>query len=209
MQLVILFNLVCWWLTWVKANSQAMQNKTILAAAKIQIECIRKYWNGEGVDVCIMYTLLLKKTSSRKHWYQSHSHTHSNNRDMGCGVPMGWTPSGVSDQNPRTNGPAKRLRVCGRFVGEVHGMDSVGSAWSEPANERACEAVACLWPVCGRGPRDGLRVGDQTPRSGGASTFSGIHLAFFVDQLSFNLTSFRPYTCLHHVWENLQNSSKA
>jgi hypothetical protein len=33
-----------------------------------------------------MYTLCLKKKSSRKHWYQSHSHTHSNNRDMGCGV---------------------------------------------------------------------------------------------------------------------------
>jgi hypothetical protein len=33
-----------------------------------------------------MYTLLLKKKSNRKHWYQSHSHTHSNNRDMGCGV---------------------------------------------------------------------------------------------------------------------------
>jgi hypothetical protein len=28
----------------------------------------------------------LKKTSSRKHWYQSHSHTQCTNRDMGCGV---------------------------------------------------------------------------------------------------------------------------
>jgi hypothetical protein len=34
----------------------------------------------------IFFTLLLKKKSSRTHWYQSHSHTHSNNRGMGCGV---------------------------------------------------------------------------------------------------------------------------
>jgi hypothetical protein len=63
---------------------QILNLRTSLAAAKIWVHW--KYWNGEGVDCIMYYTLFLKKKSSRKHCYQSHSHTHSNNRDMGSGV---------------------------------------------------------------------------------------------------------------------------
>jgi hypothetical protein len=60
---------------------------TSLAATKIRIECIGRIEMEKGfMYACIMDTLFLKKKSSRKHWYhQSHFHTHSNNRDMGCG----------------------------------------------------------------------------------------------------------------------------
>jgi hypothetical protein len=51
----------------------------------LQIECIGSIEMEKGL-MYAMYTLFLKKKSIRKHWYQSHSHTHSNNRDMGCRV---------------------------------------------------------------------------------------------------------------------------
>jgi hypothetical protein len=41
---------------------------TSLVAVKIQIECIGSIEMEKGVDTCIMYTLFLKKQSSRKHW---------------------------------------------------------------------------------------------------------------------------------------------
>jgi hypothetical protein len=82
-------------------NSKQMRKKDLLngynkytsLAAKFQIECIgsiemEKGLNGEGVDVCIYVHIIFKEKSSRKHWYQSHSHTHSNNQDMGCGVQV-------------------------------------------------------------------------------------------------------------------------